>query len=158
MTDVVTKFVIRQFTQESRPQWFAEAMTIRNVVFVGEQAVPPEEEHDSYDETALHWLAFTADTETPVATARMLPYQEACQMRPVAKVGRVAVIKQYRSTGLGRLLMEKIIADAIEEGFEQMILDSQTRVLPFYQKLGFTAEGDEFLDANIPHFRMRKML
>jgi len=158
MTDVVTGFVIKSFTKEARPGWFDEAMVIRETVFIEEQAVPENEERDDYDETAMHWLAWTADTETPVATARMIPYQEGCQMRPVAKIGRVAVLKTHRGTGLGKILMDAVLAACIDEGYDQAILDAQTRVIPFYERLGFISEGEEFLDANIPHFRMRKSL
>ena len=158
MTDVATGFVIKAFLKDTRPGWFEEAMAIRETVFVAEQNVSPDEERDAYDETAMHWLVWMADTETPVATARMIPYQEGCQMRPVAKIGRVAVLEAYRGKGLGQVLMDVVIAAAIDEGYAQIILDAQTRVLSFYERLGFASEGEEFLDANIPHYRMRKVL
>jgi ElaA protein len=37
-------------------------------------------------------------------------------------------------------------------------LGSQSHATGFYEKLGFVVEGDEFLDAGIPHRRMRRAL
>lgn len=79
-------------------------------------------------------------------------------MRPVAKIGRIAVKRSMRGKRLGELVMREILATAMEQGYEQAILDAQVQALPFYEKLGFVAEGDEFLDANIPHYAMRYML
>ncbi len=39
-----------------------------------------------------------------------------------------------------------------------MILDSQDQAIPFYEKSGFSMEGDGFMDAGIPHHRMTKRI
>ena len=157
-TTALQSLIIRRFYKSQAPADFDRALALRLVVFVQEQAVPLEEERDEADEEAMHWLVLNPGTLEPLATSRMISYQEGCQMRPVAKIGRVAVSKRMRGQGLGEWLMREILKTVAAEGFEQAILDAQVQALPFYQKLGFIAEGDEFMDAGILHYRMRLVL
>ncbi len=124
--------------------------TIRKAVFVEEQAVPLESELDEYDDTATHFLLW--DGEMPLATARLL------DKHGLAKIGRVAVLREARGRGLGLALMRAVLDEARRQGFEEAALDSQTYAVPFYERLGFVAEGDEFDDAGIPHYLMRRPL
>lgn len=124
---------------------------IREAVFVQEQNVPLALEMDEYDATATHFL-LRDSTRQPLATARLL------DKHGVAKIGRVAVIKPFRGRGLGLVLMRAVMNEARRRGFTDAVLDSQTYAIPFYERLGFAAEGDEFDDAGIPHFRMRRTL
>jgi len=41
-----------------------------------------------------------------------------------------------------------------KRGFDTMILAAQLQAMPFYEKAGFTAEGEVFDDAGIPHRNM----
>lgn len=148
----------QSFLKAESPSQFEQALRLRTQVFVHEQQVPAEEEQDEYDDEARHWLLIDPSTGDAIATGRMLSYQEGCQMRPVAKIGRIAICQGHRGKGLGHALMREILKAVDAEGFDQAILDAQTSVMPFYAKLGFIAEGDEFLDAGIPHFRMRLLL
>lgn len=151
------KLTIRIFRKEDAPQDFERAAQIRTTVFVEEQGLPLEEELDEYDDEAIHWL-IVAPGEEPIATGRIISCQEGCQMRPVAKIGRIAIKKSMRGLKLGNLLMQEILRVAIEEGYDQAILDARTDVVPFYEKLGFITEGDEFMECNTPLYRMRKQL
>lgn len=144
-----------RFRPEESPEVFVKAQALRQAVFVEEQGVPSELEWDEFDTEAIHWLFIQPDSGEPVATARLLSYQEACQTPPVAKIGRVAVSQSVRGQGLGQHLMREILAHAQAEGFQQAILDAQTRAVPFYERLGFVKEGFEFMEAGIPHYRMR---
>lgn len=147
--------ICRTFRREESAQDFELAMQVRTEVFVTEQRVPLDEEQDDYDDEAIHWLIVDTALQAPIATGRLVSYQEGCQMRPVAKIGRIAVCKPFRGQRLGAWLMREILHAAHSDGFDQAILDAQTHAIPFYQTLGFLPEGDEFMDANIPHYRMR---
>lgn len=152
---------IRRFFKAEHPEWFALSMQVRLDVFVGEQSVPAENEQDALDETACHYLmtTFQGESEIPVATARALPF--SWQEHPgerVIKIGRMAVQKAYRGEGLGLGLLAEIVSDSQAAGYDWAVLDAQTQALDFYGKLGFQAKGPEFLDENIPHFRMFKPL
>ena len=132
------------------PEEFDRCFGIRTTVFVEEQEVPLELEMDEYDAVATHFLL--RDGETPLATARLL------DKHGLAKIGRVAVLKEARGRGLGLLLMQAVIEEAKRRGFTESVLDAQTYAVPFYARLGYIAEGEEFDDAGIPHFLMRRKL
>lgn len=116
---------------------------IRKVVFIEEQNVPKAEEWDGRDPQCLHFLLHVDDRA--VGTARLLPD---------GHIGRVAILEEARGQGLGLHLMEATLAAAREAGHHAVHLDAQTYAIPFYERLGFTAHGNEFLDANIPHYHM----
>ncbi len=124
---------------------------IRKAVFVAEQNVPLELELDEYDDTATHFLLRDSNG-LPLATARLI------DKHGVAKIGRVAVVQNARGQSLGLGLMRAVLDFARQKGFREAVLDSQTYAIPFYARLGFVAEGDEFDDAGIPHYRMRRAL
>ncbi len=129
------------------------ALKVRDVVFIQEQNVPVELEHDEYDADALHILAIDTQTKEPVGTARILDKGNG-----VAKVGRVAVLKEYRGRGIGEAIMQAVFKTTRELEFTSLILDAQVSVIPFYENLGFVAEGGVFDDAGIPHRHMTRTL
>lgn len=120
---------------------------VRMEVFVDEQAVPPWEEMDEHDETADHF-AVEVDGKI-VGTARIV------DAGGIGKIGRVAILKPYRGAGLGAELMQLVISEGFKR-FETLILDAQVSVIPFYERLGFVAEGPVFLDCNIEHRKMKR--
>ncbi len=121
----------------------ADLARIRHQVFVSEQGVSPEEEWDDADEDATQFLAFLDGQ--PVACARLLNN---------GKIGRMAVLANFRGRGIGRALLNEVIAFAREAGHGELFLDAQTQAIDFYLHFGFVAEGPEFQDAGIPHRRM----
>jgi predicted GNAT family N-acyltransferase len=130
---------------------------VRMVVFVEEQAVPPEEELDIYDVTATHFRVKDPTAqhlpESIVATARIVDKGHG-----VAKIGRVAVLQEFRSKGIGLALMRQVERHAASAGFTEAVLEAQCHAIPFYEKLGYMAEGGVFLDAGIEHRLMRRPL
>lgn len=136
--------------EEARtPEAIAACLQIRRVVFVEEQGVPEAEEIDGLDPICRHYLARLGGE--PVGAARTKPLDAA------VKAQRVAVLGAARGAGVGAALMRRILADAAAVGpATEVVLDSQTSAIAFYERLGFTAEGPEFLDAGIPHRFMRR--
>lgn len=141
---------------ESEP--LAHCHHIRRTVFCDEQGVAADLEWDDLDPACTHYLLFVNDT--PGATARIRPYKPG-----QVKIERVAALKAYRGQGLGRLLMERILADLkgdlgdLQKGpATEAILNAQTAVRDFYAALGFVAVGPEFVEADIPHIHMRLKL
>ena len=124
---------------------------LRRVVFIDEQGVSEAEEVDGLDGKALHLLAWDADC--PVGTARLLV------KGPVGKIGRVCVLPEVRGTGLGAALIEAALAELRKQPeVREAVLGAQSHATGFYEKLGFVAEGEEFLDAGIAHRHMRRAL
>ena len=126
----------------------AHAQPIRFEVFVDEQKVPPELELDEMDAVCLHAVAY-AEEGTPLATGRLLPD---------GHVGRMAVLKAGRGKGVGGAVLQTLIEAARARGDREVILNAQTHAEPFYAAHGFAREGDEFMDAGIPHITMRASL
>ncbi len=121
---------------------------IRREVFVVEQEVPIDIELDGADPDCRHLLAFDPDGR-PIGTARM-------QAR--GHIGRIAVIKVWRKRGVGARLVEALVEVAREAGLASVDLDSQVHAVGFYEKLGFEARGDVFMEAGIPHQNMVRRL
>ena len=124
-----------------------DARNIRESVFIQEQQISSEDEWDDQDPIAVHFVI--DDQEQSIATARLLQNNS---------IGRVAVLKQYRGQGIGRLLMLEIIQSAKNEHREFLKLSSQVHAISFYASLGFNVEGNEYLDCGIPHIDMRMPL
>ncbi|SFM39920.1 GNAT family N-acetyltransferase [Halopseudomonas yangmingensis] len=116
---------------------------IRTRVFVEEQQVPAELEWDDQDATATHFL-MTVDGQS-VGTARLLAD---------GHIGRVAILPQWRGNGYGLQLMRAVIEHARQSGMQSLELSAQTQAIPFYTRLGFAAEGDEYMEAGIAHRHM----
>lgn len=135
--------IYRQLTREEFPQ----ALEIRIKVFVEEQNVPLEEEHDCYDMVAQHFGVFLG--EQLVGTGRLV-----LQGR-VGKIGRVAILSEFRGRGLGNGLVRTILTTGQKQGLREFVLGAQIQAMNFYANLGFVAEGEVFLDGGIPHRTMR---
>ena len=135
----------------STPDDLYAAMQVRFAVFVDEQRVPPELEPDEYDTGARHLIAIDAGTGLTIGTARIVDKGDG-----VAKIGRVAVLAVHRRRGVGVALMDEALRIARDSGFTSAILDAQLPVIPFYERLGFVAEGPVFDDAGIAHRRMTR--
>lgn len=133
------------------PEERQQALDIRQRVFVEEQGVQADLERDEQDGQALHWLGWREGRAA--GTARLI----ACDQKK-ARVGRVAVLPEWRSSGLGRELMEEIHRWAQARPVEQILLAAQLNVVPFYEKLGYQAEGEVFEEAGILHQRMVRWL
>ena len=131
------------------------ARPLRESVFVHEQGVRIEEEWDEWDAVSDHAIVF-GTSGLAVGTGRLLPPEPATPGE--ARIGRMAVLKESRGSGAGMALLDALVALAAARGLETLVLHAQTQALGFYQRCGFVAEGPEFIEANIPHFTMRRVL
>lgn len=118
-------------------------LAIRQQVFVNEQGIDPAIEFDGRDAQCLHVLASAGRVD--VGTARMLPDNH---------IGRVAVLAQWRTQGIGKLLMRTLFEEARARGVTAVHLASQESAIGFYRQLGFTSHGEMYLEADIPHLDM----
>ncbi len=106
--------------------------------------MPEELDLDGLDPECLHVLAWN-EQGRPIGTARM---QED------GKIGRMAVLKPWRGRGVGRALLQALLSEARSRGLTSVYLAAQIQAIGFYEKHGFQATGDIFLDAGIPHRSM----
>jgi predicted GNAT family N-acyltransferase len=123
-----------------------DAHMIRFEVFVDEQKVPAEIELDEMDAVCLHAVAYDT-TGLPLGTGRLLPD---------GHIGRMAVRKVARGTGIGGQLLQGLMAKAQQRGDAYVVLNAQTSAASFYAAHGFAQSGDEFFEAGIAHVEMRR--
>lgn len=126
------------------------AFALRHEVFVVEQGVPIELELDEDDETALHLVALEGDEL--VGTCRIVSDGDR------AKFGRLVVARDARGAGIGSALLDEAERRARADGARQMVLTAQIAAMGLYERAGYTARGEVFLDAGIEHMTMEKAL
>jgi len=131
-----------------------DALELRFEVFVREQGVPPDEEvdaHDRDDPDAVH--ALIRAEGIALATGRFYRRVDGA-----VQIGRMAVAPGARGRGLGRSVLEALLAEARRRGYERARLDAQLTAVAFYRRAGFEACGEEFLDAGILHRAMERRI
>jgi len=125
-----------------------DAQKVRVEVFVIEQNVPVELEWDEGDEVSTHAVAYDEQGQ-PVATGRLLPD---------GHIGLMAVSQSLRGKGIGKQVLVALLEHARQDGHEELVLHAQTHAVPFYEQQGFIVEGEEFIEADMPHRLMRRRL
>lgn len=121
---------------------------IRDVVFVGEQRVPVEIERDALDPACTHVLARDADGR-PIGTGRLAPS---------GRIGRMAVLGDWRGRGVGRAMLLRLLDAARAAGLGDVMLHAQVDAERFYAADGFLPIGERFEEAGIAHQEMRRAL
>lgn len=122
-----------------------QAFSIRRIVFVEEQKVSREEEYDSFENVATHYLAMIENV--PSGTARWRVTDKG------VKLERFAVLSNFRNRGVGAALVNAVLKDVLPLKMK-IYLHSQVSAMNLYAKAGFVAEGELFYEANIPHYKM----
>jgi predicted GNAT family N-acyltransferase len=135
----IIKFTLNQVEPVSR------AREIRYKVFVEEQQVPEELEYDEFEAESQHYLLVL--NEKAVATCRWRHAPKGI------KLERFAVLHEYRGKGLGEALVKHVLKEVLSEN-KPIYIHAQEKVVGFYKKLGFMADGERFVEAGIGHFLM----
>ena len=126
----------------------AQARAIRQQVFVQEQRIPAALEWDQADAGALHALAVNR-LGLAVATGRLLVCEPG-----VGRIGRMVVLPSLRGGGLGRRVLQALVAAARTRGDRQLMLHAQASAVEFYLRAGFVPQGPVFEEAGIAHQEM----
>lgn len=132
-------------------QEFSLLKNLRMKVFVKEQSVPIEEEIDKYDFYAHHAIAI--HQKLVIATGRIFRNQD-----PIAIIGRMAVMPEYRRERLGTRILNLLETKAIGIGCVEVQLHAQIHAQNFYESNEYVAYGKEFEEAGILHIAMKKSL
>ena len=121
---------------------------VRQRVFVEEQQVPAALEIDALDPLSVHVLARGSDGE-PIGAGRLTPD---------GRIGRMAVLADWRGRGVGEALLLALIEAARGRGWREVNLHAQLPARVFYTRQGFLPEGEVFTEAGIAHQHMRLVL
>lgn len=131
-------------TKVTSQQDLEKVFAIRKSVFVEEQNCPPELEWENED-VSIHFLAKYEGENAG-----------ACRWRKTEKgykLERFAVLKEFRNKGIAQEMIRTVLADLPKEA-EYVYLHAQLTAVPLYQKMGFVAEGEQFEEADIQHYKM----
>ncbi len=135
--EIIVKNIVDNKTLE-------EAFAIRKQVFVVEQMVDESEEYE-FEEISHHFIA-EVDGKY-VGTARWRQTEKG------VKLERFAILKEFRSKGVGSALVAAVINNIPQE-FTYLYLHAQLTAMGLYAKFGFEKEGPMFEEANIQHYKM----
>jgi YbgC/YbaW family acyl-CoA thioester hydrolase len=156
LRDVLTGYEAGEPMVQLRTAGWSElgeaAQRIRTEVFVEEQRIPAELEWDEADATAIHVVAFNRLGQG-VATGRLLQ-----QAPGVARIGRMAVNRMLRGSGVGRQVLQALMDAAARRGDREAVLHAQRSAAEFYLGMGFEPRGAEFEEAGIAHIEMARPL
>ncbi len=126
---------------------------IRHEVFVTERGVDPAVEQDGHDVlggVCGHFL-ITKDG-CDVGALRCL-YEDG-----IVKLQRMCVLKEHRKSGAGAAAIRFVERYYLSCGAGEIRLDSKCEAEGFYEKLGYRAVSERFIEAGIPHVKMLKEL
>ena len=123
----------------------AELYSVRRAVFIEEQNISESIELDGRDSDCFHVLASDKNGRA-VGTARM---------DGKGKIGRMAVLQNYRRQGIGRKMIQALMNFGRKNAITDFHLSAQITAIGFYRKMGFEPFGEEFLEAGIIHINMK---
>ncbi|HCL83625.1 MAG TPA: GNAT family N-acetyltransferase [Chitinophagaceae bacterium] len=141
-------WILKPF-EELTPKELYSILQLRNEVFIVEQNCPYQD-CDNKDLRAWHLMGMQNDQL--LAYSRLLApgisYSES-------SIGRVVSSPSARKTGMGKKLMRESIAH-VRNLFQTdtIRIGAQLYLKKFYESFGFIAEGDTYLEDNIPHIQM----
>lgn len=125
-----------------------DAGALRRAVFVDEQGIPESEEWDAADATALHVVVYNHLGQA-VGTGRLLTAEPG-----VGKIGRMAVHRALRGTGVGARVVQALVDAARSRGDHTLRLSAQRTAIGFYERLGWRRMGEPYDEVGIPHQSM----
>ncbi|MCU0402106.1 MAG: GNAT family N-acetyltransferase [Algoriphagus sp.] len=139
---------LKSFYELTNDELYA-ILRLRSEVFVVEQNCPYLD-LDNKDQKCHHLMLY--DEDRLAAYCRLLP---AGISFSEISIGRVISAPSHRGTGVGKKVMQLGI-DYCEELFGKgpIRIGAQVFAKPFYEALGFVAEGEEYLEDDIPHVEM----
>jgi len=131
-------------------------LQLRVDVFVVEQRCPYRELDGRDLEPGARWV-WASDGDAVLATLRILR-----EGAGAARIGRVATAQAARAGGIATTLMRHALdsldaeaGDDLAAGVE-VVLDAQSPLVGWYQRLGFEPDGAEFVEDGISHLPMRR--
>lgn len=124
------------------------ATAVRREVFGDGMGIAAAIDFDGTDEDALHIVVYR--DARPIATGRLRPTQ--------ANIGRMAVLPEYRSGGIGSEMLQRLLRESVRAGVREVGLHAQHQAVPFYRRHAFEPHGARFLEAGIEHQAMARRL
>lgn len=128
----------------------AEHHRIRHAVFVEEQKVFSDSDLDTHDGPASFRVLARYDG-VPAGTVRLYPLGED----GLWQGDRLAVLPEYRAHNVGGPLVRFAVSTAGARGGTVMVAHIQPPNVRFFERLGWTRDGDTEIYCGLPHQPMR---
>ncbi len=129
-------------------------LKIRNDVFITEKGVPISIEIDEYDcicEKCSHYLVTVDGVDA--AAFRCLDIGGG-----IIKLQRFCVCKNFRNSGVGSAAIEYIEKFYRRAGMKKIVMDAKFEASGFYEKCGYKKVSAVFMEADVEHIKMEKVL
>jgi predicted GNAT family N-acyltransferase len=141
------QFTVRRLAGRAEMQ---AALALRHEVFCREQGVPAHEEQDGRDRDGLHLVA--------VANGELLGTCRLLFVGPTVQFSRLAVLRSARRQGIATALLELAESEARAGRARRLVLHAQTYAQSLYEQAGYRPRGRVFVEANIEHIAMERVL
>jgi predicted GNAT family N-acyltransferase len=141
------QFTVRRL---AGPAEMDAALALRYEVFCREQGVPAREEQDGRDKDGVHLVA--------VANGELLGTCRLLFVGPTVQFSRLAVSRPARRQGIAAALLELAEAEARAAHARRLVLHAQTYAQSLYEQAGYRPRGRVFVEANIEHVAMERVL
>ena len=144
------RWILKKFHELTVDELY-NILQLRSEVFIIEQNCVYQDV-DGKDQAAWHLMGF--DDSELVAYTRIL---SAGISYDDPSIGRVVTLPSKRRSGLGREVMNASIAGCEKLfGKTPITLSAQSYLIHFYESLGFSTVGDQYLEDGIPHIKMTR--
>ncbi len=130
---------------------YEQAKALRDAVLRVPLGLRLSEEDVADDANRMHFVAMNGNTV--VGTVSMRPLSTE-----VVKLRQMAVADGLQGKGIGQQLVAFAEEMMREFAYSKMVMDARCVAVPFYQKLGYEAYGDVFIDVLVEHIAMKKTL
>ncbi len=112
------------------PKDIDKAIVLRKEIFASEQGILSENEHDKLDDEAHHAVAYVNDQL--IETARLVVDENRSGI-----IARVAVIKNKRKCGVGKMLLKSLENEAEKLGLRSITIFAHKHLQPYYESLDY---------------------
>jgi len=127
-----------------------DSIMIRKKVFVEEQGF--EDEFDDIDAKSIHLVVY--ENALPIANGRTYSGDNEGEFI----IGRIAVLPEHRGKHVGERVVKLLECEIKNMGGSKISLSAQCHAQKFYEKLGYIAIGETFLEESCEHVHMEKRL
>ncbi len=127
-----------------------EAAEIRKKVFMAEQGF--KNEFDQYESNATHFVGYVDGAAVGTSRVHFAPEFSAF------KIGRIAVVKEFRGRHIGEAMVKAAEAWLKDRGESKAVILAQVQAAGFYEKLGYKKTDYTCMEEHCPHILMTKSL
>ena len=112
-------------------------------------------EKDKYDPEAFHLITLEntstdiSQKQTIIGSARLREISPG-----IGSIAYVCVLSEFRNRGIGTKLIQGLIKVAQEKGLKSIRINARLSTIGFYQRLGFSTDGEPYDFLDVPHIFM----